>query len=52
MVTKAATRAFFFWGTALFAAVFIGLTLHTHTTLAARTNQQNIDDAVRRGLHV
>jgi nitric oxide reductase subunit C len=52
MLTKATTRAFFFGGTALFAAVFIGLTLHTHTTLAARTHDDDLTDSVRRGLRV
>jgi len=52
VLTKASTRSFFFGGTLLFTLVFIGLTIHTHTTLAERTNDAEISDAVRRGLHV
>jgi nitric oxide reductase subunit C len=51
-MTKAATRQFFFAGTALFTLVFVGLTLHTHTTIAERTHADRIDAAVVRGLHV
>lgn len=49
MVTKAETRRFFFVGTILFTAIFIGLTIHTHTTIASRTNADRLDDTVRRG---
>jgi nitric oxide reductase subunit C len=52
MLTKAATRAFFFGGTLLFTLVFIGLTVQTHATLAARTHPENLTDEVRRGLAV
>lgn len=52
MVTKATTRRFFFWGTALFTLVFILLTLHTHSTIAQRTNSDRLDERVVRGLHV
>jgi nitric oxide reductase subunit C len=52
MLTKAATRAFFFGGTALFALVFVGLTVQTHSTLAERTHPENLTDEVRRGLAV
>jgi nitric oxide reductase subunit C len=48
-VTKAGTRAFFFGGTLLFAAVFVGLTIHTHTTIAARTHADRIGPEVVRG---
>lgn len=51
-MTKASTRRFFFGGTVLFALVFIGLTVHTHTTIAARTHADRIDEKVVRGLHV
>jgi nitric oxide reductase subunit C len=51
-VTKATTRRFFFAGTVLFTIVFIGLTLHTHTTIASRTNGDRLDERVVRGLHV
>jgi nitric oxide reductase subunit C len=51
-VTKAATRRFFFIGTALFTLVFIVLTIHTHTTIASRTHADRLSDEVRRGGHV
>jgi nitric oxide reductase subunit C len=51
-VTKASTRRFFFGGTILFTLVFIGLTIHTHTTIASRTHADRIDERVVRGLHV
>jgi nitric oxide reductase subunit C len=51
-VTKATTRRFFFGGTILFTLVFAGLTIHTHTTIAARTRAERIDGGVVRGLHV
>ena len=51
-MTKASTRRFFFGGTILFTLVFIGLTIHTHTTIAARTHADRIDEGVVRGLHV
>lgn len=51
-MTKVSTRRFFFAGTVLFTLVFIGLTLHTHSTIAARTHADQIDEAVVRGLHV
>jgi nitric oxide reductase subunit C len=51
-VTKASTRRFFFGGTLLFTLVFVGLTLHTHTTISARTHDDAITDEVRRGLGV
>jgi len=51
-VTKAATRRFFWGGTALFTAVFIGLTIHTHTTIAARTHSEALTPDVVRGLGV
>ncbi len=51
-MTKATTRRFFFGGTVVFTLVFVGLTLHTHSTIAARTHADKIDDGVVRGLHV
>lgn len=51
-MTKATTRRFFFGGTVLFTLAFIGLTVHTHTTIAARTHADRIDASVVRGLHV
>jgi nitric oxide reductase subunit C len=51
-MTKATTRRFFFAGTVLFTLVFIAMTIHTHTTIAARTNSDRLDERVVRGLHV
>lgn len=51
-MTKATTRRFFFGGTLLFTLVFIGLTLHTHSTIARRTHADRIDESVVSGLHV
>jgi nitric oxide reductase subunit C len=51
-MTKATTRRFFFAGTVAFTIVFIGLTIHTHTTIAKRTNSERLDERVVRGLHV
>lgn len=48
-MTKADTRRFFFGGTLLFTAVFIGLTIHTHMTLAERTNADTLTAEVARG---
>jgi nitric oxide reductase subunit C len=48
-LTKATTRRFFFIGTVLFTLVFIGLTIHTHTTIASRTRVDRLTDEVRRG---
>jgi nitric oxide reductase subunit C len=51
-MTKATTRRLFFGGTVLFTAVFIALTIHTHTTISARTHGERLTEAVVRGLHV
>ncbi len=51
-MTKATTRRFFFGGTIVFTLIFIGLTIQTHSTIAARTHDDQITDAVRRGLGV
>lgn len=51
-MTKTSTRRFFWGGTVLFTAVFIGLTIHTHTTIGARTNSEALTEDVVRGLHV
>ena len=48
-MTKATTRRFFFLGTVLFTLAFIGLTVHTHTTIAGRTNEDRLTEDVRRG---
>jgi nitric oxide reductase subunit C len=51
-VTKATTRRFFFGGTLLFTAVFVGLTIQTHRTIASRTHADRLTPQVVRGLHV
>ena len=51
-MTKATTRRWFFAGTVLFSAAFVGLTIHTHTTIAARTHADELNQEVVRGLHV
>jgi nitric oxide reductase subunit C len=51
-MTKATTRRFFWGGTLLFTAVFIGLTIHTHTTIGERTNTDALTADVVRGLTV
>lgn len=51
-MTKATTRRFFWGGTLLFTAVFIGLTIHTHTTIGERTNSEALTQDVVRGLKV
>jgi nitric oxide reductase subunit C len=52
LLTKASTRRAFFLGTALFTAIFAGLTIHTHTTIAARMHSKALTPGVVRGLHV
>jgi nitric oxide reductase subunit C len=51
-VTKSTTRRWFFAGTVLFTAAFIGLTIHTHTTIAARTHTDKLTREVARGLQI
>ena len=51
-MTKTTTRRWFFGGTALFTVAFIALTIHTHQTIAARTHEDRLSEAVVRGLHV
>jgi nitric oxide reductase subunit C len=51
-MTKSTTRGFFFAGTFFFVTLFILLTIHTHTTIAARTHEEGLTDAVRHGEHV
>lgn len=48
-MTKAASRRFFWGGTVLFTAIFIGLTIHTHTTIGARTHADALTEEVVRG---
>lgn len=49
-MTKADTRRFFVYGTVLFTAIFIGLTVHTHRTIVGREHSKTLNDEVRRGL--
>ncbi len=51
-MTKATTRRFFWGGTVLFTAVFVGLTVQTHTTIAKRTHADALTTEVSRGLAV
>ncbi len=51
-MTKTTTRRFFWGGTVLFTAVFIGLTIHTHTTIGERTNAEALTEEVVSGLKV
>jgi nitric oxide reductase subunit C len=51
-MTKTTTRRFFWGGTVLFTAVFIGLTIHTHTTIGARTHADDLSEDVVRGFAV
>jgi len=51
-MTKTTTRRFFWIGTVLFTAVFVGLTIHTHTTIGRRTNAEALTAEVVRGLAV
>ncbi|MDX1650170.1 MAG: cytochrome c [Myxococcota bacterium] len=51
-MTKATTRRFFWGGTVVFTLIFIGLTIHTHTTIDARTNADALSEEVVRGLKV
>jgi len=51
-MTKATTRRFFFGGTVFFTLAFIAMTVHTHTTIDARTNADGLTPEVVRGLHV
>lgn len=51
-MTKRHTRLFFIWGTLLFVAVFIGLTIDSHRQFAALTNADKITPDVIAGKHV
>jgi nitric oxide reductase subunit C len=51
-VTKAQTRGFFLGGTGVFTLVFIALTLHTHSTIEARTRGDRLTPQVASGLKV
>jgi nitric oxide reductase subunit C len=49
-MTKVTTRRFFWIGTVVFTAVFVGLTIHTHTTIGARTHADALTEDVVRGM--
>lgn len=49
MLSKSQAKVFFLGGTALFSAIFLGLTIDTHRQMAERTNEQNLTESVIRG---
>jgi nitric oxide reductase subunit C len=49
MLTKSQARWFFLSGTALFAALFIGLTFDTLARVPAQTHAENLTEPVKRG---
>ena len=49
---KKAARNFFIWGTVICTAVFIWLTIETHTTIPKRTNTDKLTDEVVLGKRV
>lgn len=51
-MTKTTTRRFFWGGTVIFTAVFVALTVQTHTTIGRRTHADQLTPAVSRGLLV
>ena len=51
-MTKRQTRLFFVLGTTVFATVFVGLTIHSHTRFAELTHADAITPAVIAGKHV
>ena len=51
-MTKADTRRFFVLGTLVCAALFIGITVHSHRTVVLRQHSRTMTDEVRRGLAV
>ena len=51
-MTRRHTRIFFVAGTTVFAAIFIGLTIHSHTKFDELTNAQAITPQVIAGKHV
>ncbi|MEQ8351926.1 MAG: c-type cytochrome [Leptospiraceae bacterium] len=52
MLSKSQARAFFLGGTALFSAVFLGLTVDTHRQMAERTNEHELSESVIRGKEI
>jgi nitric oxide reductase subunit C len=51
-MTKRQTRLFFAVGTTVFAAIFVGLTIHSHTRFASLTHAEAITADVIAGKHV
>ena len=51
-MTRRQTRIFFVAGTTVFAAIFVGLTIHSHTRFDELTNAHAITPAVIDGKHV
>ena len=51
-MTKRHTRLFFIWGTVLFFAIFVGLTIDSHRQFGELTNAENITEDVVEGKHV
>ena len=49
---KKGARNFFIWGTVICTAVFIWLTIDTHTTIPKRTNTDQLTDEVVLGKRV
>ncbi|MGQ9645566.1 MAG: c-type cytochrome [Thermodesulfobacteriota bacterium] len=49
---KKGARNFFIWGTVICTAVFIWLTIDTHTTIPKRTNTNKLTDEVVQGKRV
>jgi nitric oxide reductase subunit C len=49
---KKAARNFFIWGTVICTAVFIWLTIDTHTSIPKRTNTDKLTDEVVQGKRV
>jgi len=49
---KKGARNFFIWGTVICTAVFIWLTIDTHTTIPKRTNTDKLTDEVVKGKRV
>lgn len=51
-MTKRQTRLFFIWGTAIFGAIFIGMTIDSHRRFGTLTNADQITPAVSAGKDV
>ena len=49
---KKAARSFFIWGTVICTAIFIWLTIDTHSTIPKRTNTDQLTEEVVLGKRV